>query len=378
MTNKSTDQIMSEIEATRAHLRETVASLEEQMTVGNLLGNALVPAREGTMHAARGLGRAVQDNPVAFALTGIGLAWLMASRNPNPNGPTTVAEERYRRVDPSRPTDADAMAYPGGLHEAPGGSTYETTDTIGTEDLGYSGSADDTGPGARERMRERAGATWNSASDAARRRSDSFYRRGSDAAHRASARARSAAGGGLDMVRERPMATAAILVGIGAAAAAIFAVSSSDRRRAIRERGEDLRRRAGSGDDDRYESGSAYTRYSEDYVRYGASPGTDTAAATAAAARAHSEETLRRAAEYDGTGGGKTPEAEPTVSPQTSSADVNAGQYDRSDSMSTDAATGHDDDRATIGEPDHHGDDSPATLKTDEVITPAPDPLKRP
>ena len=74
-------RIERDIDRTRASLGRTVDALERRLSPGELVDQALGMAREHGGEFATNLGRSVRNNPVPVILTGIGLAWMMASSN---------------------------------------------------------------------------------------------------------------------------------------------------------------------------------------------------------------------------------------------------------------------------------------------------------
>lgn len=77
-----------DIDRTRASLGRTVDALEKRLSPGELLDQALGLAREHGGQFATNLGRSVRNNPMPVILTGVGVAWMMASSNePRAAGP---------------------------------------------------------------------------------------------------------------------------------------------------------------------------------------------------------------------------------------------------------------------------------------------------
>jgi ElaB/YqjD/DUF883 family membrane-anchored ribosome-binding protein len=74
-------QLERDIDRTRASLGRTVDALERRLSPGELVDQALGMAREHGGEFATNLGRSVQNNPMPVILTGVGLAWMMASSN---------------------------------------------------------------------------------------------------------------------------------------------------------------------------------------------------------------------------------------------------------------------------------------------------------
>ena len=78
---KDPAELERDIDRTRASLGRTVDALERRLSPGELLDQALGMAREQGGQFAANLGRSVRNNPMPVILTGVGLAWMMASSN---------------------------------------------------------------------------------------------------------------------------------------------------------------------------------------------------------------------------------------------------------------------------------------------------------
>jgi ElaB/YqjD/DUF883 family membrane-anchored ribosome-binding protein len=78
---KDPARIERDIDRTRASLGRTVDALERRLSPGELVDQALGMAREHGGEFATNLGRSVRNNPMPVILTGVGLAWMMASSN---------------------------------------------------------------------------------------------------------------------------------------------------------------------------------------------------------------------------------------------------------------------------------------------------------
>jgi ElaB/YqjD/DUF883 family membrane-anchored ribosome-binding protein len=79
--DKDPAAIERDIDRTRASLGRTVDALESRLSPGELLDQALGMARQHGGEFATNLGRSVRNNPMPVILTGVGLAWMMASSN---------------------------------------------------------------------------------------------------------------------------------------------------------------------------------------------------------------------------------------------------------------------------------------------------------
>lgn len=167
---KSPEEIEREIAATRSEIDETIDALQEKVSPGQLVDQALGYVKEGGGDFAANLGRAVRDNPMPLMLIGVGLGWMMFSGR-------SSEERSYERVDAdgsvtsyrydphSRSFYAESGGYAGSMGEAErrrattygsaydaGGGTSRTADYGGTTgygstsgETGYSGSGGGTG-----------------------------------------------------------------------------------------------------------------------------------------------------------------------------------------------------------------------------------------
>lgn len=269
--HRSSEQLMNEAKDTRADIDATLAELEDRLSperLADLVGQALVPARAGTLRFARNLGASAQDNPVAATLAVVGLGWMMMSRRRDHEDVDTAhapygrqglhgdyGDEPDDRLDPSRrgaenrtsifmPGEersmeerSESIRRPGMDPDAvvtPGAGPYAGVNQHAERLIVPGGSASSRSgfSSARDRVRERA----EDIADRLSERSDTAYRRASDAAHRAGTRVRETSSNVGDFVRERPMVTGLVLAGLGALiAGTVFA--RSDRGRDVISRG---------------------------------------------------------------------------------------------------------------------------------------------
>lgn len=76
------EQLEAEIAHTRADMDETLQAIEERLTTGRLIDQGLdYFRRSGGQEFVSNLGTSVKQHPLPVTLVGIGLAWLMVSRN---------------------------------------------------------------------------------------------------------------------------------------------------------------------------------------------------------------------------------------------------------------------------------------------------------
>lgn len=116
----SPEEIERDIERTRADISRTLNDLQQRLSPGSLIGDALNSvavgsalrsARAGTADFAAGLGHAISRNPLPVLLTGIGIAWLLFSRSRENSGdrsPRMAADKRHRMSQPAPSEDRDA------------------------------------------------------------------------------------------------------------------------------------------------------------------------------------------------------------------------------------------------------------------------------
>lgn len=83
MTNeeRSPEEIEREIERERAGLTNTLDALQDKFSVDTVVRQVSDQFRENGGDIARSVSRSVKDNPVALALTGVGLAWMIFGNN---------------------------------------------------------------------------------------------------------------------------------------------------------------------------------------------------------------------------------------------------------------------------------------------------------
>ena len=94
-----TDRIERDLAATRARLDGTIDALQQKLSPGELMSQAVTYFKEGSgMDLSHNIGRSLRDNPVPVALIGVGLGWLVLSgkRQPSPAFNTTPDYSRRR------------------------------------------------------------------------------------------------------------------------------------------------------------------------------------------------------------------------------------------------------------------------------------------
>lgn len=162
---KDPAQIERDIDRTRASLGRTVDALEHRLSPGELVDQALGMAREHGGEFASNLGRSVRNNPMPVILTGVGLAWMMASSN-EPRAPVRRSsgyggyQEWTSESDDAGGTDtagrlksgvSSAKSAVGALGEKASRAKESLKHSV--DSLGESASGAVSGSGERMRMR---------------------------------------------------------------------------------------------------------------------------------------------------------------------------------------------------------------------------------
>lgn len=170
MTNetRSPEEIERDIERERAGLSETLDDLQDRFSVETIARQLADQFREHGGDIGRSVSEAVKANPVALALTGVGLAWLMmGGRSDNGYRPGTQDRDHAADARHDGLREARARAYAtqppyigryGSPERAPHWArTGHEDDSAGTS----------TGTGTGPRPGQAASAVANRASDAA-------------------------------------------------------------------------------------------------------------------------------------------------------------------------------------------------------------------
>jgi Protein of unknown function (DUF3618) len=120
--SKSAAEIEREVRQSRAEVERTLDQIQERLSPGQLLDQAVGQLRGGDGEFMRNLGDSVRSNPLPVTLVGVGLAWMMLAGGRN-GGKSRVPD--WERDDWER-DDWDDLAYdPYAEPEYAAGSLYE-------------------------------------------------------------------------------------------------------------------------------------------------------------------------------------------------------------------------------------------------------------
>ena len=111
MTNETDnpERIEREIEQDRDALRRTLNDLQDELSLDGFARRLTDKFRENGSEWANTASHAARSNPVALALTGVGLAWLIFGRGYDPTHRAMEYRSRQRSSDWERPAEPYAV-----------------------------------------------------------------------------------------------------------------------------------------------------------------------------------------------------------------------------------------------------------------------------
>jgi hypothetical protein len=300
---KSAAQLEQEVEAQRNRLESNIGEIQRRLTPGRLIDEMLNYAR-GSSGAAfvNNLGRSVKANPLPVALTGVGLAWLMARANmPTESGAGTTDKQaaearRYARVQGKalrrlrQGSDETGRTYAEFADEA-GARFRATSDELGNRTgqfvnqageayHGFTNEAgdrvktflDETGAtlgeaqGWASDVWEEAGTRLGAIGGGIVAGADAARRQATDTGGRLRDNAGSAGNAIAELLREQPLVGGAIAFAIGAALASALPPTEQEDE-LVGETADEIKARAGEFVGDAYEEGKQQLNTAFDEVR---------------------------------------------------------------------------------------------------------------
>lgn len=242
----SPERIEREIEQDRNALRQTLNDLQGELSLDGLTRRVTDQLRDHGGEWANSAAQAARANPVALALTGVGLAWLIFGRGYDPThqrgniSPDGRGGEEWRR--PSAPSGVGSQSTWHGSSTTTGGASGQSsvTETISSKasDLGsrISGAGSSIGEGLRrtahdwrDSIGDRAGSFQERLShgtedlgDEARRRVADARRRALDAQDAAARNLRQGRRAVEDSFNAEPLAFGAAAFAVGAGLACLL------------------------------------------------------------------------------------------------------------------------------------------------------------
>ncbi len=261
--NKSAAELERDVNRERAQVSSTIDALQEKLSVNSMVEEVVGAVTQHGGDFGRTLGRTARDHPLPLILTGVGLAWLMASAGTPPrssrpalsDGRDDIYGDRYMASPKPFPPTTTTDPYAGEAAD-PYGASANVSRTAGASSYApssYGSGSSDEGPGLGERLSDAASAVGervSHAADSVRDRARSLTGRAEERWDRASSRmddryrsgssrARSAYDAGSDrlhdlrdtgrayadsarsrlsdLLDEHPLAVGAVAIAIGAA-----------------------------------------------------------------------------------------------------------------------------------------------------------------
>jgi hypothetical protein len=216
--SRSAAEIEREVQQSRADIEHTLDAIQERLSPGQLVDQALDYFRGGRgVDFARNLGDSIAQNPIPVTLMGVGLAWMMMSgqrsARDGDRGGSAYWEEDLDPVEEHYAGFAEEdMAYLGPEADQ-GGGVSENLKEAGRSAKDRMGELGEQARHASERARE-AGAR---ARERVGRAGSGVAERAHDARARAGYYGRRARQGMLRSLDEQPLVLGAIGLAIGAA-----------------------------------------------------------------------------------------------------------------------------------------------------------------
>jgi len=230
MTQERPEEVERRIADDRAQIDDTISALQDRLSPGELLDQALQYVKSGGGETAGNLGRTVRENPMPLILTAVGLAWLMSSTS------STSRRAEHRDVagystDDHRRADTAAA----GLTQHPG-ETRETFEERKTEArakaLNLQRRAEETAASFRQRVEE----AMSSLSSGTQGRTQHMAASTGDTARQVQTQASS-------FFTEQPLIAAAAAVGVGVLVGSLLPTTRMEEE-AFGDTAEEVRRRA--------------------------------------------------------------------------------------------------------------------------------------
>lgn len=239
--NTATDNLEESLEADRANLRETLSAIEEKMSPGRMIDEAMSYFQTGPKEFASLLGDQVKSNPMPILLTGVGLAWLMASGSGSKSAPAASddmsglmdddhdAWMTYDRItqfelDCSRMPDEPHDDWQTRLH-ASRASALGLQQNPDEDETGFRARVGQAADAARSKgaaARDRVRNTLKGAKESGSRMMHDGKAAISDLGHKGQAQGQSALHAATQLHESNPMVTGAMAIALGAMLGALI------------------------------------------------------------------------------------------------------------------------------------------------------------
>ena len=299
MSEQSTSALERDAERTRADIADTADQLKSKMSPGQMMDEVTGYLKDGDVNKLFvNLKDQVRDNPLALALVGSGLAWLMMGSGTQHTGSTsnghvaaaTPARQPTGRVAPTPAQPGGSAAFSSGFH-ADRPNTGTTSGTSGTSGGGIGESAASMKKSAASAAGSVGGAVSSaahtasdavgSAAEAANRSMhdlrDSASEQMSHATHAGAEMGQRIKSSFLDALEREPLVIGALGLAVGAAIGAMVPVTRTEQEN-FGEASRHLRKDAESALADGVEkakgvAGDVYAAARDEADRQGLTPG---------------------------------------------------------------------------------------------------------
>jgi hypothetical protein len=139
--DKSSGQIETEVEQTRANVSGTLDALREKLAPGQMMDQLVDQVADyargsGGAEFVRNLGASVRDNPLPVALIGAGIAWLLLSKNGTGSHAASATSSSNPKLLPAPDHGSSSTSYIGSMpiaaSENTGTARARVSDVIGS------------------------------------------------------------------------------------------------------------------------------------------------------------------------------------------------------------------------------------------------------
>jgi hypothetical protein len=212
---KSPDAIERKIDARRANIENLVDALENKLSPGQLVDQALAFTRENGGEFFGNLGTSIKSNPMPMLLTTVGITWLMLGQNQKPaystggSGPSMFGQ-LGDKLSGAAETLSDTFA---NAKESVRGSAHQASDHASHFGESASSKVDD--------LKHQAGAQTSAIKD-------KFTSSAGSAQDALLRQSRNLQGTFQYMLREQPLALAAMGIALGAAIGAALPTTEKE------------------------------------------------------------------------------------------------------------------------------------------------------
>lgn len=202
---KSPDAIERNIDARRANIENLVDALESKLSPGQLIDQALAFTRENGGEFFGNLGTSIKNNPMPMLLTTVGISWLMLGQNQKPgltsgsSGGASMFGQLGEKLSGAAQSVSETFS---GATEHARESAHQASDKVGQ----FGESASHTLDDLRHQASEKTAAMKDTLSSSAGNAQEALLRQG-----------RHLQGTFQYMLREQPLALAAMGIALGAA-----------------------------------------------------------------------------------------------------------------------------------------------------------------